>query len=106
MYPLEVCRQCAARLQLRADPIFHRFHVVIGARLDALDRADVGACGILREGREPQAGIPGGRAQSGCGGAPPPRPPPRAPPPCPPPRPAPPPSTRSGPPRASPPTAR
>src|SRR5260370_38207899 len=85
MYPLEVCRQCAARLQLRADPIFHRFHVVIGARLDALDRADVGACGILREGREPQAGIPGERAQAGGGGPPPPSPPPPPPPPAPPP---------------------
>jgi len=68
MYPLELRRQRAARLQLRADPVFDRLHVMIGARLDALDRADVGAGGILREGREPEASILGQRGQSGGGG--------------------------------------
>ena len=57
----------AARLQRAADPIFHRLHVVIGARLDLLDGRDIGGCRILAQRGEQ---VPGRARQLGecrCG---------------------------------------
>ena len=42
MHPFEVCISGATFPQLLADPVLHRLHVMIGARLNRLDRRGIG----------------------------------------------------------------
>ena len=55
MHPFELRGAGASSLELAADPVLHRLDVVIGARLDGLDRRDVGRRRIGRERLEPAA---------------------------------------------------
>ena len=59
MHPFELRLRGAALLEPAPDPELHRLHVVLGARLDALDGGDVGLLRIrgerLRPARAPPA---------------------------------------------------
>ena len=67
MHPFQLRRGRAAVLQFAAQPIFHGFDIVIGARLDLLDGRDIGCAGIFGQRREQ---LPGADRQAGKCSAP------------------------------------
>ena len=68
VHPLQVCGRGAARSELGADPVLDRLHVMVGARLDGLDRGNIGRGRIAGEPLEPLPCRGRQRRQRPCGG--------------------------------------